>query len=203
MLKYQELGTLSSIHHLEEVSTKCRLHLITAIPPVDTCLADNTTHSAVLDWLFGFNPNCTTDTNPSDCPMPSVGSMLHAVGDYTWDSCQEIRGARTILWNIYHIFLWKGIKTNLFKTNWHIDTWNADLSVKYYWSGKEEERGKLIVGTHILETSDMRLRIFLACPWRFRWLDMALWSVRIILNFGLDFSPLHHLDCIILGQKID
>merc|ERR1712123_44529 len=84
----------------------------------DSCLADNTTESSVLDWLFGFNPNCTTETDPEDCPMPSVGSMLHAVGDYAWDSCQTIRG----------------VKTNLFTTNWHIDAWNADLAVKYYWS---------------------------------------------------------------------
>jgi len=46
--------------------------------------------------------------------------MLHAVGNYTWDSCPTIRG----------------IKTNKFVSNWHIDAWGADLTVSYYWSDK-------------------------------------------------------------------
>ena len=88
-----------------------------------------------MDWLFGFNPNCTTDQK--DCGMPSVGTMLHAVGNYTWDSCQEIRGMvfspRNTFNNTFSFNL--GINTNKFTTNWHIDEWSADLSVAYYWSG--------------------------------------------------------------------
>lgn len=55
-----------------------------------SCLVDNTTESSALDWLLGFSPNCTIDG--TDCSMPSVGSMLHAIGDYAFDSCQIIRG---------------------------------------------------------------------------------------------------------------
>ena len=34
-----------------------------------------------------------------------------------------------------------GIKTHLFETDWHIDEWNADVHVKYYWSDVDHWSG--------------------------------------------------------------
>ena len=39
-----------------------------------------------------------------------------------------------------------GVKTNLFTANWHVDAWNADLDIKYYWSDPDKWYGTS--GTH-------------------------------------------------------
>merc|ERR1719341_815101 len=85
-----------------------------------TCTVDKVTEDSILDFLFGFDPSCV-ETDDHDCGTPNIGSILHAIGNWTWTSCPEFRG----------------IATNLYETDWHVDEWNADLHVKYYWSDRE------------------------------------------------------------------
>ena len=85
---------------------------------------DTTSEDSILDFLFGFDPNCV-ETDDHDCGTPNIGSILHAIGDWSWTDCPEFRG----------------IATNLFETDWHIDEWNADLHVKYYWSDRDNWYG--------------------------------------------------------------
>lgn len=85
---------------------------------------DNTTQDSVLDWLLGFDPSCV-DTDTTHCPPPNIGTMLHTAGDYTWTDCP----------------VYRGVATNLFETTMHIDAWNADVSLKYYWSDPSKWAG--------------------------------------------------------------
>ena len=57
-------------------------------------------------------------------------AMLHAVGNYTWDSKADIRG----------------IKTDMFKSKWTIAEFNAVVDVRYYWSDRDIWTGTS--GTH-------------------------------------------------------
>ena len=85
-----------------------------------TCTVDKVSEDSILDFLFGFDPSCV-ETDDHDCGTPNIGSILHAIGNWTWTDCPEFRG----------------IATNLYETDWHVDEWNADLHVKYYWSDRE------------------------------------------------------------------
>ena len=89
-----------------------------------TCTVDNTTQDSVLDWLLGFDPSCV-DTDTTHCPPPNIGSMLHTAGEYTWTDCP----------------VYRGVATNLFETTMHIDAWNADVKLKYYWSDPSKWTG--------------------------------------------------------------
>ena len=85
-----------------------------------TCTVDKVTEDSILDFLFGFDPSCV-ETDDHDCGTPNIGSILHAIGNWTWIGCPEFRG----------------IATNLYETDWTVEEWNADLHVKYYWSDRE------------------------------------------------------------------
>ena len=89
-----------------------------------TCTVDTTSEDSILDFLFGFDPSCV-ESDDNHCNTPNVGSILHAIGNWTWTDCPEFRG----------------IATNLYETDWHIDEWNADVHVKYYWSDKDNWYG--------------------------------------------------------------
>ena len=88
---------------------------------------DNVTTSSILDLLFGFDLSCKEG---EECRPPNIGTMLHAVGNYTWDSKQDIRG----------------IKTDMFKAKWTIAEFNAEVEVRYYWSDRNIWTGTS--GTH-------------------------------------------------------
>ena len=83
-----------------------------------SCSVDSVTSDSILDWLMGFDLDCK---DGGECRPPNVGTMLHTVGNYTWDSKQEVRG----------------IMTDMFTTKWRIDQWQADVSVRYYWSDRD------------------------------------------------------------------
>ena len=88
---------------------------------------DNVTTSSILDLLFGFDLSCKEG---EECRPPNIGTMLHAVGNYTWDSKQDVRG----------------IKTDMFKAKWSIAEFNAVVEVRYYWSDRNIWTGTS--GTH-------------------------------------------------------
>ena len=88
---------------------------------------DNVTTSSILDLLFGFNLSCKEG---EECRPPNIGTMLHAVGNYTWGGKQDVRG----------------IKTDMFTTTWHIEEFSADVEVRYFWSDRNIWTGTS--GTH-------------------------------------------------------
>lgn len=95
-------------------------HIIVGYPTgVQFCLTDNVYQSSILDWLFGFDPNCPG--NHADCQLPSVTHMLHMAGCWTEVGKAVYRGVNVIEYN----------------ATWKIDAWNANLNVKYYWSDPE------------------------------------------------------------------
>ena len=85
---------------------------------------DTISEDSILDFLFGFDRNCV-ETDDHDCGTPNIGSILHAIGNWTWKDCPEFMG----------------IATNLYETDWIIDEWNATLHVKYYWSDRDNWSG--------------------------------------------------------------
>ena len=86
-------------------------------PETETsCLVDDVYDQSSIDWLFGFSPSCRL--NASMCSQPSVAGMLHTAANYTWHSCQTVRG----------------VHTNLFTGTWSVPRWGAELSVRYRWS---------------------------------------------------------------------
>ena len=89
-----------------------------------SCTVDTTSEDSILDFLFGFDPSCV-ETDDQKCGTPNIGSILHAIGNWTWTDCPTFRG----------------IATNLFETQWHVDEWNADLNVKYYWTDRDQWSG--------------------------------------------------------------
>ena len=83
-----------------------------------SCSVDSVTSDSILDWLMGFDLSCK---DGGECRPPNVGTMLHTVGNYTWDSKQEVRG----------------IMTDMFTTVWRIEQWSANVDVRYYWSDRD------------------------------------------------------------------
>ena len=94
---------------------------------MESCTVDNVTTSSILDLLFGFNLSCKEG---EECRPPNIGTMLHAVGNYTWGGKQDVRG----------------IKTDMFTTTWHIEEFSADVEVRYFWSDRNIWTGTS--GTH-------------------------------------------------------
>ena len=94
---------------------------------VEGCTVDNVTTSSILDLLFGFDLSCKEG---EECRPPNIGTMLHAVGNYTWDSKQDVRG----------------IKTDMFKSKWNVAEFDAVVEVRYFWSDRDVWTGTS--GTH-------------------------------------------------------
>lgn len=77
------------------------------------CNADRVRNGSFIQWLFGYD---------GSQGFPSVASMLHENVQYT-------AGCPTVI---------NGIEVNTYKGVWEIPEWEANLDVKYYWSGERE-----------------------------------------------------------------
>lgn len=100
---------------------------------ITQCFVDKVENDSILDWLFGFDPNCV-EADDNHCTPPNIGSILHALPNLTWTSCED----------------YKGVHSNVFELeNWHVDAWNADLKVRYYWTDPDHWTGTSGTGVSI------------------------------------------------------
>ena len=60
-------------------------------PSVTNCLVDKVQDDSILDWLFGFDPNCV-EADDNHCTPPNIGSILHALPNLTWVACEDYKG---------------------------------------------------------------------------------------------------------------
>ena len=67
---------------------KCYFYLFLV---VTQCFVDKVQDDSILDWLFGFDPNCV-EAEDNHCTPPNIGSILHALPNLTWHSCEDYKG---------------------------------------------------------------------------------------------------------------